>query len=284
MSSGSWIHVLPFDALGNQITRSEWSVGLALRYHLDLKDLPTLCHGCGCTNSRNHAFACHTGGLLSHAHDDIARELILILRRVAQKTHVRPEPVIHPSHMPTDPLYDPTKKPVVTPLAGLADGSDDDEDPENRKRGDIACKHLFDQGTTAILDVRCVHLNSKSNKLKDPEKVLKSHEMEKRRKYAAECWEERMHFAPFVVSRCGVFGKEATNILRLIAKTLEVKWDLPYSRTAFFVKSRMSIAILRSTTQILYGERKPMKVVHGQPAFFHDNSALLGYWSTSRWS
>jgi hypothetical protein len=87
--------------------------------------------------------------------------------------------------MPTDPLYDPTKKPVVTPLAGLADGGDDDEDPENRKRGDIACKHLFEQGFTAILDVRCVNLIAKSYKLKDPESVLRSHEMEKRRKYAA---------------------------------------------------------------------------------------------------
>ena len=183
--------------------------------------------------------------------------------------------------MPTDPLYDPTTKPVVTPLAGLADGCDDDEDTENRKRGDIACKHLFEQSVTAILDVRGVHLNSKSNRLKNPESVLRSHEMEKRRKYAAECREERKHFAPFVFSRCGVFGKEAKNILRLIAKTLKVKWDLPYCRTAFFVKSRMSIAILRSTTQIPCGERRPMKVVYEQPAFFHDNSALLGYWSTS---
>lgn len=53
---------------------------------------------------------------------------------------------------------------------------------------------------------------------------------------------------------------------------------------SFFVKSRMSLAILRSTTHVLYGERKILEVRREQPAFFHDNSALLGYWSTSRWS
>ena len=73
------------------------------------------------------------------------------------------------------------------------------------------------------------------------------------------------------------FGNEATNIIRLIAKTLEVKWDLPYSRDSL---SRAGWTM----SQILYGEGKPMEVVYGQPAFFHDNSALLGYWSTSRWS
>ena len=109
-------------------------------------------------------------------------------------------------------------------------------------------------------------------------------EKEKRRKHAEECREEGMDFAPFIVSRDGVMGKEAKNILTRLAKTLHQKWNIPFCRTSFFVKSRMSLATLRSTTHALYGERKTLEARYEQPAFFHDNSALLGYWSTSRWS
>ena len=150
--------------------------------------------------------------------------------------------------------------------------------------GGLACRHLFSQGTTAIVDVKVKDLDAKSCRKRNPEKVLRAAELEKRRKYAVECREECKDFAPFVVSRDGMVGREARNLMTRLAKTLHQKWNIPFCRTSFFVKSRMSLAILRSTTHVLYGERKIMEVRREQPAFFHDNSALLGCWSTSRWS
>ena len=245
---------------------------------------PRNCHGCGSSNSITHAFSCHVGGLLSHAHDDIAMELILLMRRTAMKSHVRPEPAIHTRTGPHDFHSDDSKRPIATPLRSEVDGAHDDEWPENKKRGDIACRHLFRQGTTAIVDVQVKDLDSKTYRKKNPDKVLRAAELAKRRKYAEECREECKDFAPFIVSRDGLFGREAKNIMTRLAKTLHCKWNIPFCRTSFFVKSRMSLAILRSTTHVLYGERKIMEVRRVQPAFFHDNSALLGYWSTSRWS
>ena len=143
METGAWIHSLPFINLGNVLTRKEWTTGLALRYQYELKDLPRICSGCGSCNSINHAFSCHVGGLLKHAHDDVAMELILLMRRTAMKSHVRPEPAIHTRAGPHDFQSDDSKKPIATPLQSEADGRHDDEWPENKKRGDIACRHLF---------------------------------------------------------------------------------------------------------------------------------------------
>ena len=134
------------------------------------------------------------------------------------------------------------------------------------------------------IDVKVRNLDSKSCRKKNSRRILRAAELEKRRKYAEECHEEGKDFAPFVVSRDGVMGQEAKNLLFLLAKTLHTNWNIPVNRTSFFVKSRVSMAILRSTSHVLYGERKTMEVRYEQPAFFHDNSALLGYWSTSRWS
>ena len=36
-------------------------------------------------------------------------------------------------------------------------------------------------------------------------------------------------------------------------------------------------------THVLFGEQEIMEIQWGQPTFFHDNSALLGYWSTCRY-
>ena len=146
-----------------------------------------------------------------------------------------------------------------------------------------ACKNCR-KGVTAVVDVKVKDLDAKSCRKRNPEKVLRAAELAKRRKDAEECGEECKDFAPFVVSRDGMVGREARNLTTRLAKTLHQKWNIPFSRTSFFVKSRMSLAMLRSTTHVLCGERKIMEVRREQPAFFHDNSALLGYWSTSRWS
>ena len=45
-----------------------------------------------------------------------------------------------------------------------------------------------------------------------------------------------------------------------LAKTLSHKWNIPFCRTFFFIKSRMSLAMLRLTTHVLCGGQKILEV------------------------
>ena len=80
--------------------------------------------------------------------------------------------------------------------------------------------------------------------------------------YARDAAERRMDFSPFVVTRDGVIGRAAENTMRRIASTLASRWDMHYSRTSYFVRSRISIAILRTTNHALYGARIPFRPKH----------------------
>jgi hypothetical protein len=56
---------------------------------------------------------------------------------------------------------------------------------------------LWSKGTDCILDVRMTDLDAKSNKFRNPDKVLATHEREKKKKYLEPCLEQRRHFSPF---------------------------------------------------------------------------------------
>ena len=47
-------------------------------------------------------------------------------------------------------------------------------------RGDVFIRGLWDRGTYCIIDVRVTDLDAKSNRSRDPAKVLESHEKEKK--------------------------------------------------------------------------------------------------------
>jgi hypothetical protein len=78
-----------------------------------------------------------------------------------------------------------------------------------------------------IFDVRVT--DAKSNLSRDPAKVLKTHEMEKKRKYLASCIAQRCHFTKFVVSTDGLFGKEAKCLLKKLSILLFDDWEKPYA-------------------------------------------------------
>jgi hypothetical protein len=59
-----------------------------------------------------------------------------------------------------------------------------------------------------IINVRITtDLDAKSNRSRDPIKVLTAHNREKKKKYLKPCLEQHDHFTPFVVSTDGVIGK-----------------------------------------------------------------------------
>jgi hypothetical protein len=65
---------------------------------------------------------------------------------------------------------------------------------------------LWARGTDCIIDVRITDVNAASNQSMDPQKVLTTHEREKKKKkYLEACLEQHHHFTPFVVSTDGLF-------------------------------------------------------------------------------
>jgi hypothetical protein len=77
-----------------------------------------------------------------------------------------------------------------------------------------------------------------------PTKVLLRHEKEKKDKYGALCIKRRRTFTPLVFSVDGLLGKEA-------------KWKRSYSEICGFIRSRLSIALLRFSSRCLKADRNP---------------------------
>jgi len=78
-------------------------------------------------------------------------------------------------------------------------------------------------------------------------------EKEKKQKHQKKCFEHRRTFVPFVVSVDGMFAPEAVNTMKHLAQLLSEKWRLPTSVTLHYVKSRMSVAVVRATNLCLRG-------------------------------
>ena len=69
------------------------------------------------------------------------------------------------------------------------------------------------------------------------------------------CEERRRDFTPLVYSVDGLACKEARSAERRLGALLASKWDRKYSDVVNFVRTRMSLAIVRSNTLLLRGER-----------------------------
>ncbi|EJK66421.1 hypothetical protein THAOC_12663, partial [Thalassiosira oceanica] len=86
-------------------------------------------------------------------------------------------------------------------------------------------------------------------------KVLEKAAKRKKDKYLEACRERRRDFIPMAYSVDGLAGKEARAAEKRLASLLASKWDRPYSEMACFVKTRMSLSIVRSISMLLRGSR-----------------------------
>ena len=81
----------------------------------------------------------------------------------------------------------------------------------------------------ALFDVRVVDTDAPSYQSRSPQAVLRTAEVEKRRKYGARygaaCLARRASFTPLCFSVDGLFGSEADYFLRRLADSLSVKWE-----------------------------------------------------------
>jgi formate dehydrogenase maturation protein FdhE len=131
---------------------------------------------------------------------------------------------------------------------------------------------LIDQ--VYITDVRITDVDAKSQRSKDPLKVLEAQEREKKKKYLESCLEQRQHFSPFAASTDGLLGKESRTLLKKLSALLAEKWEKPYSEICGYVNARMSIAMVRATHLWLRGSRIPTSQMSNRRPQWEDKAGL----------
>ena len=192
---------------------------------------------------------------MSLRHNDIASEWHQLCAKALPPSAVTDEPLIH---------------------SGQNRGQGNGRGPvEAELRGDVAAHGFWRRGTTAIFDIRITDLDNPSQRNSDPNTILLRHEAEKKRKYSAHCERQRKHFTPLVFSVDGIAGKESTAAMRRLASQLSQRWKRTYSEVCGFVRSRIAVALVRSTTRCLRNDRSPS--AHLNPIRWDSGTGLSLY-------
>ena len=101
--------------------------------------------------------------------------------------------------------------------------------------------------------------------------ILRTQEKAKEFKHKTACELTRRDFVPFIVSTDGCLVEAAQAFLRRLGRRLAEKWQRAYSQVFGFIKARMSVAILRASSQCLRG---PRGRVQGAVCVMEDGAAL----------
>jgi hypothetical protein len=171
-------------------------------------------------------------------HNDVAAEWHHLCAQALQPSAVSDEPLIH-----TGP--------------GVPNAENAGAEAAADSRGDIAAHGFWRRGTTAVFDVRIADTDAPTCRGQEPMKVLRRHEKEKKTKHLAACVARRRHFTPLVFSVDGLQGPEATAASKCLASKLSKKWGRSYSEVVGCVRSRISIALVRSASRCLRVDRSP---------------------------
>ena len=169
-------------------------------------------------------------------HNDVALEWHHLCAQGLSPSAVNDEPLIH---------------------TGRDSGGAQTPGDDRELRGDISAHGFWKRGSTAIFDVRVTDVDNPSQRTQDPGKVIKRHEKEKKSKYLDLCLARRRSFTPLVFSVDGLRGTEADAASKRISMLLSKKWKKQYSEVCGYVRSRMSISLVRATSLCLRGVRDP---------------------------
>ena len=256
--TGSWLTTTPDLLNGTVLSSEEFRDSLRLRYGLTPLSLPERCDGCSQKFSVGHAMTCKKGGLVQLRHNDVAAEWHQLCAKALSPSAVSDEPLIHSCR---DSSEDTRAAAGTERLPEL--------------RGDVAVHGFWRRGSTTIFDVRITDTDSPSYRGQAPEKVLARQEKEKKDKYNEACLARRRHFTPLVFSVDGLQGAEAKAASRRLASRLSAKWKRQYSEVCGFVRSRLSMALVRTTSLCLRGARDP--TARATPVTWESGSGLSLY-------
>ena len=198
-----------------------------------LISLSPICDGCGTQFTTTHTLDCKKGGLVSLRHNEV-RDLLCELSSMAWSNVIK-EPIIQ------EPSLNP-------PSEGLV--------------ADLSVRGVWQRQCTAMFDVRVVDSDSPSYSDKSPQSVLAIAEREKKRKYIAACESRHCSFTPLCLTIDGLAGIEMKTFLQRLADRLSTIWDLHYSLTMNWVRTKLSFALLRATNLCIRGTRSKWRGVN----------------------
>ena len=184
------------------------------------------------------ANTCAKGGFIKRRHDQL-RDLVAALV--------------------DDVAYDVSVEPPLQPITGESLPSSANIDREARL--DIAARGFWQRGAMAFFYVRVFNPFAKTHLNKNLETVFRSNESEKKNEYNERVIQvEHGSFTPIVASAYGGFGRESSRFIsQLIAKIAE-KHDLPSSKVANYVRTKISFELVRSQVMCLRGSRSRKKI------------------------
>ena len=238
--TGHWLQVTPSHATDTILTAGQFRDALQLRYGSTPDALPRECDGCGKEFTVNHGLDCRVGGLVSQRHDAVRDELGALATLALAPSAVRREPLIQ--YCGRQQENDEAHVASTTAPA--------------EARGDLLVKGLWGRlSQECIIDVRVTNLDAASQATRDAQSVLTGHEKAKKRQYAEACKAQRRVFTPFIMSVDGMVGDDANALLKQLAKLIAEKTTRPVSETTNYVRTRISLAAVRTSHLCLRGAR-----------------------------
>ena len=141
--------------------------------------------------------------------------------------------------------------------AGQQSGNVEDTDTlGDEARGDLGIYGFWNKRRQTILDFCITNTDARAyDGYTDSKKVLERAARQKKQKYEEACRERRRDFTPMCYSVDGLASKETRAAEQRLAGLLAAKWERPYSEMACYVRTRMSLALVRSNTLLLRGGR-----------------------------
>ena len=125
-------------------------------------------------------------------------------------------------------------------------------------RLDVKAGGFWSRGVTAFFDVRVSHVNSKTNQGKPSAAIFKEKESEKKRKYQQRVLEVEMgSFTPLIFGTNGGMGEECKMFMKHLAEKLAEKDVEGYPIVISWLRTRISLEILKSVNTSIRGSRQP---------------------------
>ena len=112
---------------------------------------------------------------------------------------------------------------------------------------DIHARGFWERQRSAFFKSRVCHRNAHSYKDLSPEQIYKKHEIEKKRQYAERVMEiEQRTFTHLVFTTTGGMADECIKYHSKLAELIANKKGESHSSAIFWIRAKVSFAILRS--------------------------------------
>eukprot|EP00957_Ditylum_brightwellii_P206955 15350774-Ditylum_brightwellii.AAC.1 len=153
-------------------------------------------------------------------------------------------------------------------IVRMAEQQDSDSDLSR----EILICGLWHHQTDATIDVQDTDSDAKPYHNMNIKKHLKAQEKEEKNLHV--CQESWKNFTPFMVAVGRVFRCKAQLLMKQLACALSKKWTYYVSYALNYVKTMLSIAVVRVTYWCLRGSRDPSRYTNPDFLPFEDGAGL----------